>query len=184
MATSAPTSDELFREGIRAWESAVDVGVKMQEEYGQWLRQVFCDTGSLSDWCTKAQTAMTESIGRMQENIEEATRLVNQNAETCIRLVQKAMDARQPESTTEARARFAEWWGAALESMRTNTQAILGANSRVLSAWSDLAHKVNGEAAEKMAEMAKKATEQAGKMARTVTEQAREMAQQTSGNGA
>jgi hypothetical protein len=126
MATSTQTSDELFREGIRAWESAVDAGVKMQ----------------------------------------------------------KAMDSRQPETSSEARARFTAWWEAVLESMRTNTQAVLGANSRILSTWSDLARKVNGEAAEKIAEMAKKTAEQADKMARSATERVREMAKQASGNGA
>ncbi len=184
MATSTQTSDELFREGIRAWESVVDAGVKMQEEYGQWLRHMFCETGSLSEWYNKAQSAMTDSIGKIQENVDEATQLINQNAEACVKLVQKAMDSRQTESGVEARARIAEWWETALESMRTNTQAVLGANSRILSSWSDLARKVNGEAAERIAEMAKKTAEQADKLARTATERVREMAKQASGNGA
>ncbi len=183
MATSAQTSDELFREGIRAWEAAVDAGVKMQEEYSQWLRHMFCEAGSLSEWYNKAQSAVTDSIGKAQENIDEATRLINQNAESCIKLIQKAINGRQPESTAEAQARFTEWWEAALESMRANTQAMLGANTRMLSAWSDLARKVNGEAAEKMAEMAKKTAEQADKMARSAAERVREMAKQASGNG-
>jgi hypothetical protein len=183
MATSTQGTDEIFRQGIRAWESAIDAGVKMQEEGGKWLRQMFTEAGSLNDWYEKSQSAASEMVAKAQENVDEAIRLINQNAESSVRLIQKVLDGHHGESESEARARFAEWWEAALEAMLTNTQAGLQANSRILTAWSQLAKKVNGDVADKMADLAKRTSEQADKMAQSAAERVKEMAARTSNNG-
>jgi len=158
MATATQNTDEIFRQGIRAWESAIDASVKVHEESSKWLRQMFGEVGSLSEWYNKTQAAMADTVAKAQENIDEAIRLINQNAEASVKLIQKVLDARQGEPSPDARARFAEWWDAAMEAVHTNTQAVLHANSRMLATWSELVRKVNGEAADKMAEMAKHAS--------------------------
>jgi hypothetical protein len=175
--------DEFLRQGIRAWESAVEASAKMQEEGTKWLRQVFSEAGSVNEWYNKGQAAAGEMVAKAHENADEAIRLINQNAEAAVRLVQKMLDARQIESPTEARARIADLCETAMETMLMNTQAVLQANSRILAAWSDVAKRVNGDVAEKVAEVAKKTAEQADKMARTATQRMREMAAQASGNG-
>lgn len=179
---SAQTSDEIFRQGIHAWETALDAGVKMQEEGSKWLRQMFAEAGSLNEWYNKSQTTASEVIARSQENIDEAIQLINQNAESSVKLIQKVLDTRQSETSADARARLTEWWEAAMDAMLANSQAALQANSRILATWSTLAKKVNGEVADKMAEMAKKAADQADKMARSAAEHVKEMAAQTTGS--
>jgi hypothetical protein len=175
--------DEFLRQGIRAWESAVEASAKMHEEGNKWLRQVFSEAGSVNEWYNKSQTVASDVVTKTQENVDEAIRLINQNAESTVRLIQKVLDARQTETSSEARARLADWWETAMETMLMNTQAVLQANSRILTAWTDVAKRVNGDVAEKMAEVAKKTAEQADKMARSATQRMREMAAQTSGNG-
>ncbi|MGA2067345.1 MAG: hypothetical protein ABSG86_20405 [Thermoguttaceae bacterium] len=182
MATAAQTSDDLFRQAIRAWESAVESGVKMQEEYTKWLRQTCCESGAIKDWYGKTQSAVGETVAKVQENVDEAVRLVNQQAESSIRLVQKAMALRQTETGGEAQGKLAEWWESALDAARTNTQAVLAANSRMMATWSEMARKLNGEAAESMASLAKKTAEQAEHIGRRTAEQVKEMVRQASGN--
>ncbi len=92
---------------------------------------------------------------------------MNQQAETSLKLVQKALELRDTESVADAPSKFTAWWQAALDTMRINNQAVLKANSRILSTWSDMARKVNGDAANTMAELAKKTSEQAEKIAKT-----------------
>jgi ElaB/YqjD/DUF883 family membrane-anchored ribosome-binding protein len=185
LAMMNPTQihDEFFRQGVRAWETAVEASAKLQEEGSKWLRQVFSDAGSVNDWCNKGQSVAGEIVAKAQENVDEAIRLVNQNAESTVRLMQKALDARQIETSAEARAKIADWCEAAMETALMNTQAVLQANSRILTAWTDVAKRFNGDVAEKVAEVAKKTAEQADKMARNATQRMREMAAQTSGNG-
>ena len=182
MAMAPHTSDDLFRQAVHAWESAVESGVKMQEEYTKWLRQTCCESGAIKDWYSNTQSAAGETVAKVQENIDEAVRVVNQQTESSIRLVQKAMEARQTETGSAAQAKLTEWWEAALETARSNTQAVLTANKRMLSTWSEMARKFNGDAADTMANLAKKSAEQAEQFGRRTTEQVKEMVRQASGN--
>ncbi len=91
MATVSATQngEDVFRQAIGAWESAVDSGVRMQEEYAAWLRQMCCNSESLSEWYHKGQALAGESIVKAQENIDEAVQLMNQQAEASMKLIQK-----------------------------------------------------------------------------------------------
>ena len=44
-----------FRQAMRAWETAAEAGVKMQEECAKWVRQMFCESSTLNDWYKKAR---------------------------------------------------------------------------------------------------------------------------------
>jgi hypothetical protein len=182
MTTSTQGTDEVVRQGIRAWETAIDAGVKMHEEGSKWLRQMFSEAGSLNDWYDKSQTAASDIMAKAQENVDETIRLVNQNAEASVKLIQKLLDARQSDSNSDAQARLVEWWEAALDAMLMNTQAGLQANGRILTAWSELAKRVNGDVADKLADLAKRTAEQADKMARSAAERVKEMAAHVPGN--
>ena len=118
--------------------------------------QMFCQSSTLSEWYEKGHKAMTEALARSQENVNEAIRLMNQQAEASLKLIQKALEVRDTESPGDGPTKLADWWQAALDTMRTNNQAVLKANSRILSTWSEMARKVNGEAADTMADLAKK----------------------------
>jgi uncharacterized protein YjgD (DUF1641 family) len=181
--TGSAKSDDLFRQAMRAWETAAEAGVKMQEECATWVRQMFCESSTLSEWYEKGRKAMSETLAKSQENVDEAIRLMNQQAEASLKLIQKALEVRDTEAPADGPAKLANWWQAALETMRTNNQAVLKANSRILSTWSEMARKVNGEAAETMADLAKKTSEQAEHMAAASVERFKEMAAQASSNG-
>jgi thioredoxin-like negative regulator of GroEL len=180
MATTTRSSDDLFQQAICAWESAVTSGVKMQEESAKWTREMLSDTSSVSEWYNKGQAVAGETIGKAQENIDEAIRVINQQAEASVRLIQKAIEARQSEAGPDARARLADWWEAAMEAMRTNSQALLKANSRVLTTWSELARKINGETADAISRVAEKTAQHAEKMTQSATEHVAEMVKQAS----
>jgi hypothetical protein len=179
---SSPKSDDLFRQAMTAWQSAAEAGVKMQEECAKWVRQMFCESSTLTDWYEKGQKVMSEAIAKSQENVDEAIRLMNQQAEASLKLIQKALEVRDGEAPAEAPKKLTEWWQAALETMRINNQAVLKANSRILSTWSEMARKVNGDAADTMADLAKKTSEQAEKMTKASVERFKEMAGQAAGN--
>jgi hypothetical protein len=176
-------SEELFRQATRAWQSAAEAGVKMQEECAQWVRQIFCESSTLTDWYEKGQKVMHEAIAQSQENVDEAIHLMNQQAESSLKLIQKALEVRDAETPADAPAKLTGWWQAALETMRVNNQAVLKANSRILSTWSDMARKVNGDAANTMADLAKRTSEQAERIAKVSIDRVNEMARSATGDG-
>jgi hypothetical protein len=182
--TSSSKSDDLFRQAMRAWETAAEAGVKMQEECAKWVRQMYCESSTLSDWYEKGQKVMGEAIAKSQENVDEAIRLMNQQAEASLKLVQKALEVRDAESPSDGPKKLTDWWQAALETMRLNNQAVLKANSRILNTWSEMARKVNGEAADTMANLAKKTSEQAEQIAKASVDRFKDVANQAAGNKA
>jgi hypothetical protein len=181
--SNSTKSDELFRQATRAWQAAAEAGVKMQEECAQWVRQMFCESSTLSEWYEKGQKVMSEAIARSQENVDEAIRLMNQQAEASLKLVQKALEVRDAEPASDGPSKLAGWWEAALDTMRINNQAVLKANSHILSTWSDMARKVNGDAANTMADLAKKTSEQAERIAKVSIDRMHEMVKQGSTDG-
>ena len=182
--TISPKSDDLFRQATKAWETAAEAGVKMQEECAKWVRQMFCESSTLNDWVEKGQKVMSEAVAKSQENVDEAIRLMNQQAEASLKLIQKALEVRDTESPGDDPQKLTDWWQAALDTMRTNNQAVLRANSRILSTWSEMARKVNGDAADTMADLAKKTSEQAEHIAKASVERFKELSKQAAGNGA
>jgi hypothetical protein len=170
MATATRDGEDLFRQAICAWESAVDSGVKMQEECAHWLRQMCCDTNALSEWYNRGQAVAGKTISKAQENIDEVVRVMNQNVESGVRLIQKALEARQAETASNVRQRIGDWWQTALEAMRTNTQSVFQANSRMLSIWSELARQVNSETADSMTKLARRTAEQAEQMSKNTND--------------
>jgi hypothetical protein len=183
MASSAK-SDDLFRQAMKAWATAAEAGVKMQEECASWVRQMFCESSALSDWCDNGQKLMAEAIAQSQENVNEAIGLMNQQAEASLKLVQRALEVRDDETVADGPKKLTDWWQAALETMRINNQAVLKVNSRILSTWSEMARKVNGDAADTMADLAKKTSQQAERLAKASVERFKEMAAHASGSGA
>jgi hypothetical protein len=178
---SAPqNSDDYFRQAIRSWESTVEAGVRMQEETAKWVRQIFSESGSLTQWYNKAQTMVGEAANKVQENVDESIQVMNQQAESSVRLIQKALDARHAEAGADAQAKLTDWWETALEAVRTNTQAVVKANSRILTTWSEMARKINGEAADAMAALAQKTADNAEKMTKSTAARVKEMVKQAS----
>jgi len=182
MATTTQNGDDLFRQAIGAWESAVESGVKMQEQSAKWVRETLGNSNSLTEWYNKGQAVAGETIAKTQESIDEAIRVVNQQAESSVKLMQKALAARHSDATADAKKRLAEWWETAMDSLRSNSQAILKANSHILTTWSELARKLNSEAADTMSHLAEKTAEQTEKMTRAAAEQVKEMVKQASGD--
>jgi len=180
--TGSPKSDELFRQAMRAWETAAEAGVKMHEECAKWVRQMFCESSTFNDWYETGQNVMSGAIAKSQENVDEAIRLMNQQAEASLKFIHEALEVRNAESPADGPKKLTGWWQAAVETMRINNQAVLKANSRILNTWSEMARKVNGDAADTMADMAKKTSEQAEQFTNAATDRFKDLASQGSGN--
>jgi vacuolar-type H+-ATPase subunit E/Vma4 len=182
MATVTQSSEHVVKQAIAAWESAVESGVRMQEESARWLRETLGSSNALSEYYKKGQTATDETIAKAQETFDEALRAINQQAESSVRLVQKALDTRRSDANSDPTAQCAAWWETATESMRTNSQSLLKANSHIVSIWSELARKINDDTVDTMSQLAQKTAEQAERMTKSAVANAQSMVKQAAGD--
>jgi hypothetical protein len=151
MSTTTERANEVFGQTIETFENALKNGVKMQEEYARWFTETLSDLGSPQDWPSKAQAILNEAIQMAQGNVEQGIRMMNQNTKTAMDMMQRALDVRQAGSAADAQAKTREIWETALGALRTNTEAVVQTNNRMLESWSELAKKLRSGAAEKQA---------------------------------
>jgi hypothetical protein len=182
--TDSATSDELFRQAMNAWETAAEAGVKMQEECAKWVRQMFCESSTLADWWEKGRKTMGEAIAKSRENVDASIRLMNEQTDISLKLIEKAIELRDGEVAGDGSKKLTDWWQAASDAMRVNNQAVLNANSRILATWSEMARKVNAEAANTMSDLAKSTSEQAAQIAKTSVNRLKDLGETVAGHRA
>lgn len=142
-ATAMPTAEtgEVFRQAMETFERAIKAGVKIQEESTKCFVDMFSQMPSPQQWQKRAQAMLNDAFPTAQKNLDEAIEVMNQNARSSLSLLKKAFEAGQSTSIAEAQAKTSELWEAALETVRSNAQAMVQANERFLKAWEELAHK-------------------------------------------
>jgi hypothetical protein len=145
---TAPDASELFGQSMRMFESAMRTGAKMQEESARWFSSMVTNFGSPQGWQKRTEEMMAETLNVTQKNVEEALKVMNQNAKTGLELLQKAFEARQADDSTDAQSKSRELWETALGALRSNTEAMLQANARLAETWAEVARKVGREVPE------------------------------------
>jgi hypothetical protein len=142
---TAPDASELFGQSMRMFETAMRTGAKVQEESARWFSGMVSNMASPQGWQKRTEEVINETISITQKNVEEALRVMNQNARTGIELLQKAFEARQADSPTDAQTKSRELWETALGALRANTEAVLQANSRWAESWAEVTRRLAGE---------------------------------------
>ncbi len=147
-----PNLNDLFKQAVETFQTAVRTGAKLQEESTHRFTALLRDFGSPLEWQKNTQQMMTESIEATQKGIEESIRAINQNAQTAMTMMQKAFETRPVNGAPEVKAE--ELWDAALGALRTNTQVVLEANSRLVESWTQLVKDSMSKAHNGMAKQA------------------------------
>ena len=135
----------------------------MQEESARRVTEMLRDFGSPLEWQRKGQSVFNETIVMMQKNAEEAMRVMNQNAKTAMNLMQKTFES-QPLGNGGENAKMPktdDLWEAALGALRTNTQVVLQANTRMMESWAQLAKDISSRMQQTAEETIRKAEEHA-----------------------
>jgi hypothetical protein len=140
-AKTDPKAENLFEDAVKAFESSMKAGVKVQEESTRLFMDMMKEMGAPEVWQAKAKDTMEQSVEAARSNMDQAVAMMNENSATSLELLQKAMEAAQSRTPTEAQARASDLWENTLGVMRKNTQALIQANTRMLDAWSDMVQK-------------------------------------------
>jgi hypothetical protein len=149
MNVSPPNPTELFEQAARTFQSALEAGMSIQRETTKWFSQALGGLGSPQDWQARQQAVMEEGFSLARKNTDAAIQMMNENAKASLDLLDKAFQARLPESDSDSDAytRAHEAWETAMGSLRKNTEMMVHANTRVVESWTQIAKIVLGDAA-------------------------------------
>ncbi len=150
MATITPTIDagQLFEQALRSYETALKSGIGIQQEQVKRFTDMLGQFSSPHEWLEKTQAVINDAIPNTRKNVDEITRVVQQNSTTCLELLEKACAASRCTSMSDAQAKTRELWEASLGALRANAQAAVQANSRLLESLADLVKTDGGQAAD------------------------------------
>ncbi len=142
MSTVKNDPGELFTQAMGMFDSALKTGAKFQEESARWFTNMLTGLGTPQSGQKKTEEVMAEAMTTAQKNVDEALKMMEQNAHTGMDLLQKAFDARQADTGPDAQAKTKELWETALGALRINAEAVLQANKKVVESWAGLAKRL------------------------------------------
>ena len=105
-------SKEMFGQATRAFEAAIQSGIKLQEESVKFLTEMFSEMSSPEKWQKTTQAMINGMVDSSRKSMEEAVQVMNENAKTSLELLQQAFHS-PPTDAEEAQARATSLWEAA-----------------------------------------------------------------------
>jgi hypothetical protein len=138
----------MFEQAAKLFESAMQAGIKIQEQSAHSLSEMLGGFGSPQQWQQRTQAAVEEAMATAQKSFDEAIQAMNENAKASVDMLQKAFEARHGESASDTQARTREMWETAIGSLRRNTEVMLQANNRVMESWREMAGIMRGQSGE------------------------------------
>ncbi len=139
--TTKPSNEatELFDQALQSFETVLKSGVTFQQEQFKRFTDSLGAFSSPYDWLKRTQAVINDAIPATRRQIDEIGRAMQQNTTTCLEMLEKACAASRSTSMSEAQDKTRQLWEALLAAQRTNTQAIVQANARMLEIWTELA---------------------------------------------
>lgn len=138
---------ELFEQAMKNYEQALQASLKLQEESAKWWMGLLAQTGSLQEWQATLNEMSSTTMSTAQKRMEESLRLVEQNSQTSLHLLKKAMDTVNADTIPAAQTKLEELWEASLEALRSNARAINQANAKWVESWMQFMPKSRSRAA-------------------------------------
>jgi hypothetical protein len=134
---------DLLQKSMETFQSAVKTGIRMQEESTRRFTEVLTAIGSPLDWQKKSQTIFAEAVRVAQKGVDEAIGAMNSSVKTATDLMHKALQTGDG-TDQNIEQKNQRLWELTLDAMRSSTEAMLEANSRVLASWANLVKTLNG----------------------------------------
>jgi hypothetical protein len=141
--------NEMFTQAAQMFQSAMEAGIKIQEESTKSFTEMINRLGSPQQWQQQAQAAMEQTMAAVHQNVDEAIKLMNENTRTSLELLEKAFSAQQSTASGDGQTRTREIWETAIGSLRRNTEVIMQANNRLLESWKAVAEMIRQQEAAK-----------------------------------
>lgn len=129
---------ENVKKAVEAYESALKMGTKVQEESLKWFTEAIQTAGAPQEWPNRTRKALENTIQWATKTMDDTVAMLNNNSKQSLELLKKVFEAGQSTSITEAQAKTTEIWETTLATLRENTQTLVHANARAVDALSNL----------------------------------------------
>jgi hypothetical protein len=142
MADMASIASESFDHAMRSFQEVVQTATKLQEESVKGLQEML-SAAALPAWQKRAQGVVNDIMAVAQTNTDETLQAMEQNLKTGMELWQKAFESRPDKPQTNVQEGTIGFWQTMAGLLRTNTETMMRANSRIVTTWMELGKMAN-----------------------------------------
>ena len=143
MADMASVASESFDHAMRSFQEVVQTATKLQEESIKGLQEML-SVAALPAVQKRAQVAVNDIMAVAQKNADETLRAMEQNLKKGIDLWQKTFESHPDKPRANVQEGIMEFWQTVAGILRTNTETMMRANSRIVKTWVELGRTANG----------------------------------------
>lgn len=140
---------EVFEQAMKNYEQALKTGLQLQEESAKWWNDTLQKASTVEDLQKHIQAMTKDVIPTAQKRMKDYVKLIEQNSQTSLDLLKKAVDAAQTPPTSDPVNKWVGFWEASLSAVRSNAQAVTDINNQVVDAWLDFTRKATGQPEQK-----------------------------------
>jgi len=140
---------EAFEQAMKNYEQALKTGLQLQEESAKWWNNTLHQASTVEDLQKHIQTMAKDVIPTAQKRMKDYVKLIEQNSQTSLDLLKKAVDAAQTPPTADPTSKWVGFWEASLNAVRSNAQAVTDLNNQVVDAWLDFTRKATSQPEQK-----------------------------------
>jgi gas vesicle protein len=134
---------------MKNYEQALKTGLQLQEESAKWWNDTLHKSATVEDLQKHIQTMTKDVIPTAQKRMKDYVKLIEENSQTSLDLLKKAVDAAQTPPTADPVGKWVGFWEASLAAVRSNAQAVTDLNNQVVDAWLGFARKATSQPEQK-----------------------------------
>lgn len=140
--TNAPNkteSCEFFRQASDTFKSAMESGIKFQQDAFKAVTDVIGHNESLEDCCHRIESVATDSINLIRKNAEQSQKMFDEGCRTGLETIRKGFNACESgngHGNKDVMDRTREVWQTAFDAMKTNLDAAAKASAQTIENWS------------------------------------------------
>ena len=129
--TKRPGSEMLNR-ALKNYEQTLRVGLKLQEEVGQWWTS---QAGSAQDFQQQIKSVTDDLMPSTQKRMEEYLALIEQTNRAAVDVFKKSIEAAQITSQSNCQSKITECWETSLSAVRSSAESLADINQKVFDSW-------------------------------------------------
>ncbi len=137
--TNKTESCEFFRQASDTFKSAMESGIKFQQDAFKAVSDVFNRGESAEDCQRRIETVATDSINLIRKNAEQSQKMFDEGCRTGLETIRKGFGACEMgngHSNKDMMDRTREVWQTAFDAMKTNLDTAAKASAQTIENWS------------------------------------------------
>jgi len=138
-------ASEFLDQGLKNYEQALRMGLKVQEEAGKWWTRLLSQSVSPQDLQKRIASLTNEAIPATQKTMESYRKVLEQASADSVELIKKGLEAAQTADYAGGQSKVVEFCENSLKSLKANTQAVVDINTAAIESWFAFISKASAE---------------------------------------